>query len=193
MKRVIKTYGHERGLSATFRQWRAKSHCRFLHGYALAFTFVFECADEDVDENGWVIDFGGLKPVKQLLDDTFDHRTIVAANDPSLRLFRDMANDAPSSIRPGGKLVDLVVLPAVGCEAFAEWVYNKVTCMLAAGELGATNARLISVECREHGSNAAIYMGATEYRTVLEIDGSKVGNQIAEAIARIQEAQGQVP
>lgn len=37
-----KTYGHEVGLSATFRQWRAKSHCRLLHGYSLSFRFEFE-------------------------------------------------------------------------------------------------------------------------------------------------------
>jgi 6-pyruvoyltetrahydropterin/6-carboxytetrahydropterin synthase len=38
---VKKTYGHELGLSACFRQHRAKSHCRFLHGYPLSFTFTF--------------------------------------------------------------------------------------------------------------------------------------------------------
>ena len=36
-----KKYGHERGLSAAFRQWRAVSHCRFMHGYSLEFEFVF--------------------------------------------------------------------------------------------------------------------------------------------------------
>ena len=30
----------ERTLSA-FRQWRADSHCRFMHGYSLEFEFVF--------------------------------------------------------------------------------------------------------------------------------------------------------
>ena len=27
-----KTYGHDLGLSAAFRQWRAESHCRLIHG-----------------------------------------------------------------------------------------------------------------------------------------------------------------
>ena len=36
-----KKYGHERGLSAAFRQWSAESHCRFIHGYSLEFEFVF--------------------------------------------------------------------------------------------------------------------------------------------------------
>ena len=41
-----KTYGHNIGLSACFRQPHADhSHCRFLHGYSLQFKFTFE-ADE---------------------------------------------------------------------------------------------------------------------------------------------------
>ena len=52
----LKKYGHERGLSAAFRQWRADSHCKFLHGYSLEFEFEFG-ADE-LDEKNWVVDFG---------------------------------------------------------------------------------------------------------------------------------------
>ncbi|HEX2555077.1 MAG TPA: hypothetical protein VHL98_15360, partial [Microvirga sp.] len=40
--RSTKVYDHNEGLSCCFRQWRAThSHCRLLHGYALAFKFVF--------------------------------------------------------------------------------------------------------------------------------------------------------
>ena len=42
-----KTYGHERGLSAAFRQWRADSHCKFIHGYSLEFEFVFGANELD--------------------------------------------------------------------------------------------------------------------------------------------------
>ena len=36
-----KTYGHNIGLSAVFRQPNADhSHCHFLHGYSLAFKFT---------------------------------------------------------------------------------------------------------------------------------------------------------
>ena len=37
-----KKYGHDRGLSTAFRQWRADSHCRFMHGYSLEFN-CFRC------------------------------------------------------------------------------------------------------------------------------------------------------
>lgn len=100
-----KTYGHEVGLSATFRQWRAKSHCRLLHGYSLSFRFEFEA--NMLDDKNWVVDFGDLKELRAILEGTFDHKTVVAADDPELEWFREAA-------RRG--LADVVVLPAVGCE-----------------------------------------------------------------------------
>ena len=71
-----KKYGHERGLSAAFRQWGAESHCRFIHGYSLEFEFVFGA--HELDENNWVVDFGGLKELELWLRQNFDHKTLVA-------------------------------------------------------------------------------------------------------------------
>ena len=70
-----KKYGHERGLSAAFRQWRAVSHCRFMHGYSLEFEFVF--GTHELDENNWVVDFGSLKNLEAWLRLNFDHKTLV--------------------------------------------------------------------------------------------------------------------
>ena len=60
-----KTYGPNIGLSAVFRQPLAHSHCKFLHGYSLQFKFIFSCSE--LDERNWVVDFGGLKPLKKWL------------------------------------------------------------------------------------------------------------------------------
>lgn len=158
MKQVRKTYGHERGYSTVFRQWRAKSHCRFIHGYALSFEFLFQCHDHEVDENGWVIDFGGLKFLKAWLDSNFDHKFLVAEDDPMIDLFKAM-NDPEVIPYLGEKVTQTQIVPAVGCEAFAELVYKQAKKMLIRGDLGQTKARLISVEVREHGANGAIYVG----------------------------------
>lgn len=171
--RVTKTYGHELGLSACFRQPRAESHCRFIHGYALGFKFVFE-ADE-LDANNWVKDFGSLKPLKQQLIDTFDHKLLIARDDPALRVFQKLCR--PMRLEEGGlavsnfdappehykelgllaPVVDLVVLPHVGCEAFANlaycWADNLIT-----PEERARGVRVAEVECREHAGNAASYI-----------------------------------
>ena len=160
---VTKTYGHECGLSATFRQWKANSHCKFMHGYALSFKFTFECEAEHLDENGWVQDFGGLKPLKKWLEDTFDHKTLVAADDPALSLFRDMTKEGPLPLWGKPQLIQLVEVPHTGCEAFAYMAFNEASRMLNAGLLARTPGdtlrpvKLVEVEVREHGGNSAIY------------------------------------
>ena len=141
-----KTYGHEVGLSCAFRQWRADhSHCRFLHGYALSVHLKFEA--EELDERNWVVDFGGLKELKQALQDTFDHKTVVAEDDPELSWFRE-------GHRRG--LLDLVTVPHVGCEQFAALVHRMAQTWLERHGYS-PRCRVSLVEVREHGANSAIY------------------------------------
>lgn len=142
-----KTYGNHIGISAAFRQWKAHSHCRFIHGYALGFKFIFE-ADE-LDQSNWVVDFGGLKPLKAMLEDTFDHKVVVAEDDPHLDYFKQ--GEALG-------VLELVVVPAGGCEKFAELVYECTEQWLKDAGF-APRCRVVSVEVFEHGANSAIYTG----------------------------------
>lgn len=145
--RSTKTYDHDVGLSATFRQWRADSHCNKLHGYALAVGFVFEA--EELDARNWVVDFGGLKEVKAQLVEWFDHKTLVARDDPYAHVFSAM-------IEAG--IADVVWVDAVGCEAFAEMIYRWTSqWMHFKGWSG--RVKLVSVEVREHGANSALFVG----------------------------------
>ena len=140
-----KTYGQDRGFSTAFRQWRADSHCRLLHGYALGFKFVF--GTHDLDARNWAVDFGSLKSLKAILEDSFDHTTIVAADDPDLDWFKEAAERG---------LLKLVVFPAGGCEKFAEFVYQVTEqWLIDAGY--SPRVWLDSVEVSEHGANSAIY------------------------------------
>lgn len=145
--RSTKTYGHELGFSSTFRQWRASSHCNQLHGYALSFKFVFE-ADE-LDERNWVVDFGGLKPLKKKLERFFDHKTIVAKDDPKLGAFQALE---------GMGVADLVIMDGVGCELFAKKAYELAEDTLRDLELD-SRIKVVSAECAEHGANSAVYFG----------------------------------
>jgi 6-pyruvoyltetrahydropterin/6-carboxytetrahydropterin synthase len=110
----------------------------------LAFKFVF--ATRTLDERNWCFDFGGLKPIRAWLHEMFDHTMIVAEDDPHLESFRSMHQQG---------LVELRVLPAVGCEAVAKHTFNHVAAFIRS----TTNERawLESVEVKEHGGNSAIY------------------------------------
>ena len=78
--RSTKTYNNTAPVA--YRQWRADSHCNVIHGYALSFHFEFE--SETLDVRNWVMDFGGLRPLKELLDDWFDHTLLVATMRPMM-------------------------------------------------------------------------------------------------------------
>src|SRR6516162_6253698 len=112
---VTKIYPYSLGLSCCFRQWRAESHCHFLHGYSLQIELTFEA--DTLSKEGWVIDFGSLKPIKEWLQDTFDHKLLVAEDDPHLLSLKVLGSAGAA---------DILILPYVGCEAFASHIFNHV-------------------------------------------------------------------
>jgi 6-pyruvoyltetrahydropterin/6-carboxytetrahydropterin synthase len=140
---VTKTISPEQGWSAAFRQWKAESHCSFIHGYALGIEMVFEA--ETLDDRNWVISFGDFGPLKERLAKIFDHKTLIALDDPEINLFHVLHSH---------QVIDLVIMPKVGCEAFAEHIAKVTQTWLAERHRGG-RVRLVSVEVREHGSNAA--------------------------------------
>ena len=144
MHRSTKTYGNEVGLSCCFRQWRADSHCNKLHGYSLGFRFTFESAI--LDEHNWVYDFGGCKWIKEYLQSEFDHKLVVAKDDPKLEKILQLLNF---------NIADVNVMDDVGCEKFAEMVYNYVVPKIYKETKGRVS--LFRVECFEHNANSASY------------------------------------
>jgi 6-pyruvoyltetrahydropterin/6-carboxytetrahydropterin synthase len=140
-----KQYGHEVGLSCAFRQHKAHSHCRFLHGYALAVKFMFSA--KELDHTNWVVDFGGMKSLKAMLEDTFDHKLLVAEDDPM--------KDELCALQ-GLDVAEVVVLPACGCEKFAEFIFECAETWLEDAGF-APRVKLVSVEVKEHGANSAIF------------------------------------
>lgn len=141
-----KKYGHELGLSACFRQHGAThSHCCKLHGYALSFKFTFGA--EELDSLNWVVDFGALKPLKEHLQKTFDHKLLIAADDPQI--------DELTYLEAIG-VADVLVVEAVGCEAFAKMACDMAEEFIAGMGYG-DRVLVIGCEVAEHGSNSAVY------------------------------------
>ena len=140
-----KTYGHNIGLSAVFRQPNADhSHCHLLHGYSLGFKFTFAC--EYLDNKNWAVDFGGLKPLKAWLEDHFDHKTAIDRSDPHMDVFLDLEKKG---------LIDLRVFDGVGAEKFAQHAFEFADTLIK--EKTDSRCWVHSVECSEHGANSAIY------------------------------------
>jgi 6-pyruvoyltetrahydropterin/6-carboxytetrahydropterin synthase len=143
-----------------------------VHGYALAFRFVF--ATRELDGNNWCFDFGGLKPVKAWLHEMFDHTMLVAEDDPDLHDFQGLE---------GKGLVALRVLPRVGCEAIAEYVFGYVARFVA--ERTAGRVWLETVEVSEHGGNSALYEEETHRAPGVEqISAVTTGQGIAKLLGQ---------
>jgi len=136
-----KTYSHATGHSCAFRQWRADSHCNLIHGYALQFELKF---GGELDDRNWIVDFGGLKPLKEWLKYMFDHTYLVAEDDPELETVKMLQEK---------NLIDMRLVPAVGCERFAEQVFDYAQDLV--NDL--TDGRCWVQECtvREHAHNSA--------------------------------------
>ena len=110
------------------------------------------------------MDFGGLKAFKQWAEYMFDHTLIVAQDDPLLETFEKL-----DEIKGGHNdlgVCDLRIVPAVGCEGFAQLAYEAMEGILQnlkkenpdrypVGE----SVKLVSVEVFEHAANSAIYEG----------------------------------
>lgn len=153
--------------SCAFRQPQADSHCRFLHGYRLTAKFWFEA--DRLDQNNWVVDFGGLKGLKKLMKDQFDHTTCISRTDPKLEQFKRLRDEG---------VCDLRVMDGVGIEKFAEYCYTVANEYV--DELTDSRCKCVKVEVFEHENNSAIY---TPFQTQKMSFTEKTTEEVAEEIA----------
>lgn len=142
------------GFSTVFRQWKANTtHCQYLHGYDVEFEITFE---GELDDRNWVWDFGGMKRAKNTIDGMmpkewmdymFDHTFVVAEDDPFKESFLKMDEAGVAQVR---------VVPAVGAERFAEYVFNKVNEFVQLETEG--RVKVVEVKFMENHKNSATYV-----------------------------------
>ena len=131
--------------SCAFRQPKAVSHCKWLHGYRLKAKFWFE--SDKLDNNNWVVDFGSLKPLKEKLQNQFDQTLCIDVNDPMLIKFQALHD---------GDAADIRIMDGVGIEMTAKWCYGAANEHLDNGT-SPNGTRCVKVEVWEHEGNSAIY------------------------------------
>lgn len=136
-----------------YRQWRAESHCHLLHGYALSFYFEFE--SDTLDARNWVIDFGSLKPLKNLLEEWFDHTLLVAVDDPQREELLKLHEL---------KLAKVVEVERTGCEGIADFLYKYINGIFlpSFGSDVAERVWCSRIEVRETDANMAMRVGHRE-------------------------------
>jgi 6-pyruvoyltetrahydropterin/6-carboxytetrahydropterin synthase len=106
--------------------------------------FYFGCTE--LDSNNWSVDFGGLKQLKQILNNQFDHTLCIAESDPLLEDFKALH-------QKGG--CDLRIMQGVGIEKTAEWCFNAASQFLK--DVYGDRCWVEKVEVYEHENNSAIF------------------------------------
>ena len=122
---VVKATKVYRNLPCAHAQWfdtnedGSPGHCAQIHGYDRSVEFTFAGTP---DGHGWIVPFGGLKPVKQFLEYYFDHVTVLPADDPRLEQLR-----SSDHVKQNGLLGTLRVLPyGVSMEMSSLFIWEHV-------------------------------------------------------------------
>jgi|TARA_R110002110_G_C12904396_1_gene665347 6-pyruvoyltetrahydropterin/6-carboxytetrahydropterin synthase len=152
-KKFVSTKTYTQKFPVAYRQWRADSHCNILHGYALSFYFEFE--SDTLDARNWVMDFGGLRPLKHLLEEWFDHTTLLAQDDPNY-----------DDIKKLGELgiAKITEVERTGCEGIADFVYEYINTVFLKDYGESDRIWCSRVEVRETDSNMSYRKGHREDR-----------------------------
>ena len=151
MAKFISTKTYNQIGPVAYRQWRADSHCNLIHGYALSFHLEFEC--DTLDARNWCMDFGGLKPLKGLLEDWFDHTLLVAQDDPMREHLLNLGKL---------KLAKITEVEKTGCEGIADFLYEYINTIFLKDYGEKDRVWCSKVEVRETDSNMAMRVGHRE-------------------------------
>ena len=133
-----------RDIPLSHRQPNHTGRCSRLHGHSWSITLTF--ASEQLDENGFVIDFGYLHFIQHWIEQHLDHATPGWEEDPKLNELKALEADG---------LIKLVLVPSASCEGIAQFLYHTFQPMVAEKTKGRAHIRSIHLE--EDTKNSATY------------------------------------
>lgn len=125
------------------RQHRHAGRCSKIHGHNWSVTVTFAC--RELDEHGFVVDFGGLRYLKDWLDEHLDHACVLAADDP---LKDTLVAAAPDAWR-------VYEIDCPSCEGVARHLFEVFDGLVKRHEGGRVWVKRVHLE--EDRRNAATY------------------------------------
>lgn len=132
------------------RQPRHDGHCALIHGHNWGVEFEF--AATELDECGFVIDFGKLKWLKEWINERFDHTLVLNGSDPYLHYLRSVLDSQPGDrgVEPFAKII---TVPDCSCEGLCQFLMDEVNKVVAENTNG--RVRVIRVTVVEDSKNTA--------------------------------------
>lgn len=153
--KYVSTKEYHDAFPAAYRQWKADSHCQFIHGYSFSMKFYF--GTDHLDARNWAADYGGLKELKAFLEEQFDHKLLVSEDDPEIEFYKEMQKRG---------IAKITILPKLGCEGLADMLYKYVNGVYIPDMWGQGESERLwcfRVEVRETLSNMAYREGHREW------------------------------
>jgi 6-pyruvoyltetrahydropterin/6-carboxytetrahydropterin synthase len=136
-----KTY---RDIPFAHRQHLHDGHCALIHGHNWSITLTFAC--RETDPNGFVVDFGDLKYLKEWIQTHLDHACLFNEDDPERVVL----------LNTHSKLFKTYLLPNCSCEGIAQHLYGIFDGLVR--EHTANRAWITALEVEEDSRNSACYM-----------------------------------
>lgn len=125
------------------RQPLHDGHCALIHGHNWSFAFTFGCNERD--ENGFVIDFGKLRFIRNEIERRFDHACVFSDDDP---LREQIVQGAPEAFK-------IYLVPNCSCEGLCEHLFELFDPQVRHFTDG--RVLLVGVEVIEDRRNSAAY------------------------------------
>jgi len=117
----------------------------------------FYFGTDDLDARNWAADYGGLKELKNFLEDQFDHTTLCSSDDPEIDWYKEAEKRG---------IMKLTILSKLGCESLADYLYKYVNGVFIPemwGEGESNRLWCFRVEVRETLANMAYREGHREW------------------------------
>ena len=132
------------------RQHLHDGHCSYIHGHNWDISVTFVC--DETDENGFVVDFGKVKFLKEWIGAHLDHACLFSNDDPLVEKLRAAAPEAWK----------IYQVEQCSCEGLARHLYNVFNGMVI--EKTGGRARVYCVEVSEDKKNAALFCEDSDTR-----------------------------
>jgi 6-pyruvoyltetrahydropterin/6-carboxytetrahydropterin synthase len=126
------------------RQHRHDGHCRLIHGHNWSIALTFGCRAPD--ENGFVVDFGKLKYLRDWITEHLDHACVFNRDDPMHEKLVTIG---------GAEVWKIHLVDSCSCEGLARHLFEVFDPMVR--EHTAARAFLVEVEVIEDSRNSASY------------------------------------
>lgn len=123
------------------RQPKHDGHCAYIHGHNWSISLTFSA--KELDRNGFIVDFGKLKYIKQWIEENLDHRCLLNIDDPCVNDFKY------------SDYFNLFLVPDCSCEGLATFLFQIFNLLVYNKEHG--RVKVIKVTVFEDSKNSATY------------------------------------